>query len=120
MKKLFLTIAVLAFVISSCNKGNDHNPTPDENKSTSELVVPDSFNWQTIANYDLVLTAYASSTVEIVSMDGNVYQKAFLTKNVPFNIQLAVPTYETKVRLLYMGQDIELILDQSSMEYIFN
>ncbi len=85
-----------------------------------ELEIPSDFNWKTIKDFQLTLTGYANSIVEVTSPQGTVYQKAFLTKNEPYSIKLTVPTYEKSIRLKYMGQIIELELASNEIEYVFN
>ncbi len=119
MKKIILlSVLGLAVLFSSCRKDMDNKPTTPP--TMEELEIPADFDWKTIKDFQLTLTGYANSIVEVSSPEGVVYQKVFLTRNEPYTMKLTVPTYEQSVRLKYMGQNIELQLSTTNIEYTFN
>ena len=106
-------------VFTSCKK-NTSEPTPSEGTNIEEIVFPSNFDWKTFSEIPLSITGYANSILEIVSTDGTVYQKIALQKNEPYIGKFTVPSYETTIRLIYMGQDISFDLSNGSVSHQFN
>lgn len=90
-------------------------------ETMNELKVPSDFNWKTTRDYQFSITTASDGIATISNEDGTVvYQKAFMTANNAYQMKMALPTYETKVRLSFKGQ-IELIeLDNTSLSHQFN
>lgn len=121
MKNYFLIlIAMLAVIITSCQKDkNDPQPNPDYT-SIKDLVVRPSFDWKTTHQVSLKLTGYANSTCTISYANGTLIQKVFLKKNEPFILKINIPTAEKKLQLEYMGQKVELEITGTEINYMFN
>ncbi len=119
MKRIiFLVIIGTALVFTSCTKEFDEIK-PVESNSIENISVPSNFDWKTFKDVTLNLTGKANSLVEVISEKGVVYQRAYLTKDELYSMKLSVPTYETSVRLLFMGQNIEIDLNDDVINYEF-
>ena len=123
MKKL-LAIALFGILMgTSCKKETtEFTPVTNTEKatSTSEIKVSDNFNWKTTQEVSLNLIGYANAPVLIVDLNGNIIEKALLSTNAQYNTIISVPTTEKKVKLLYMGQEVIIELNQSELTYQFN
>ena len=123
MKKL-LAIALFGILMgTSCKKeATEFTPVTNTEKatSTSEIKVSDNFNWKTTQEVSLNLIGYANAPVLIVDLNGNIIEKALLSTNAQYNTIISVPTTEKKVKLLYMGQEVIIELNQSELTYQFN
>jgi hypothetical protein len=120
MKKitLFLGIILVGLVtFSGCKKIDPVTPDPS---SMDKLTVSESFDWKTSRTITLHLTGYASNLANIASPSGASYDKIFLIQNERTTVQVTIPTYETMIHLLYMGQDVALEVGSSEIEYVFN
>ncbi len=117
---IWILIATLVIVAASCQKETE-SPQPNPNpKSIKDMVVNPSFDWKTTHLVNLQLTGYANSTCTISHSDGTTIQKVFLKKNEPFTLKLSLPVAEKKLLLDYMGQHVELEINESEAIYIFN
>lgn len=124
MKNRIFLLSTLLLIIafSSCKKDQMIEPSPAPAIETmNELKVPSDFNWKTTRDYQFSITTASDGIATISNEDGTVvYQKAFMTANNAYQMKMALPTYETKVRLSFKGQ-IELIeLDNTSLSHQFN
>jgi hypothetical protein len=123
MKKL-LAIALFGILMgTSCKKETaEFTPVSNTEKatSTSEIKVSDNFDWKTTKEVSLNLIGYANAPVLIVDLNGNVIEKALLSTNAKYSTIISVPTTEKKVKLLYMGQEVILDLNQNELTYQFN
>jgi hypothetical protein len=87
---------------------------------TSDLKVSKDFDWKTTKEINLNLIGYANSPVTILDADGTIVQKAFLKTDQEYLAILSVPAYQNNVKLLYMGQEVTLELNQKNITYKFN
>lgn len=87
---------------------------------TSDLKVSKDFDWKTTKEINLNLIGYANSPVTILDADGAIVQKAFLKTDQEYLTILSVPAYQNSVKLLYMGQEVTLELNQKNITYKFN
>lgn len=87
---------------------------------TSDLKVSKDFDWKTTKEINLNLIGYANSPVTILDADGTIVQKAFLKTDQEYLAILSVPAYQNSVKLLYMGQEVTLELNQKNITYKFN
>jgi hypothetical protein len=118
MKKLILlSLIALVFVFSSCKKDRFDEPKAPE--KMEELAVPASFDWKTTKDYSVTLSAYTNGIVEVTNSAGAVYQKAFLSTGQPYTMKLTVPSYETTIRLKFMGKTQDIALSSSNISYQF-
>lgn len=67
-------IAMLASLYS-CRKDRFE---PNQPKSMDELTVPANFDWKTIKDYAITITASENGMVEVTNSNGIAYQRAFL------------------------------------------
>ncbi len=97
-------------------------PTPSPAiESMNELKVPSDFNWKTTRDYQFSVTTASSGIATVSNEDGTVvYQKAFITANNPYQMKMALPTFETKVRLSFKGQIEVIELNSTSLSHQFN
>ncbi len=120
MNKLTIFFAVLTMLFSSCHKNiNENEPLP-ENKTMSDMVVNDNFDWKTSTDIDVLLTGSKRSMISINSTDGNNYHKGLLYPDVEYTTKITIPTYVTEIELAYDGQIIQLALENKKIEYNFN
>jgi hypothetical protein len=129
MKNLFLIIAIgLILSFASCKKESVSSMAPAQVTppqtvqitKTDQLKVASDFNWKTFKDFQLTMTGTANSIVEVASSNNIVYQRAYLTKDLAYTMKLSVPSYETSVHLLYMGQDVSVNLSSNIIVYKFN
>jgi LruC domain-containing protein len=95
MKKLILPAVVVLLVIASCKK--PENNTNDTDKSISDLIIADNFDWNTTKTVKFFITTDQASVITIKSIDNNtVYHKGFynqieesydLSINMPASIE---------------------------------
>lgn len=114
MKKITILASVAAMLaFASCKK--DHNePTDQQPESMDQLVVPDSFNWKTTKNFQLTVQAGSQGIVEVNSVAGPSFQKAYLQPGQAYVMQLTVPAYEKNIKLRFAGQEVLLQLDSNT------
>ena len=84
-----------------------------------ELSVPATFDWKTTKEIQLNLQAGSNGIVEVTNIQNVVYQKAFLSSQQSYTMNLTVPTYETKIKVKHMGQEAVLDLTGNSLTYAF-
>ncbi|HQO50841.1 MAG TPA: hypothetical protein PK939_10450 [Bacteroidales bacterium] len=116
MKKLILFLILPAFFFSCRKDTPQADITPDK---MDELVVPDSFNWKTTKSLQLEVTGHTSGIVVVANMGGIAYQKAYLTANLPYTMNLTLPSYEQKIRLILADKDVTLDLTGGNLTYRF-
>lgn len=119
MKKIaLLLLLIVPLLFVSCKKDSNPpvNPLPD---STEELKVPQDFKWKTTNDVQLTVKGNANGMVQILSSQGKVYWKVFVTANQTSTINLSIPTYETSLQLKYQGQTVSLELTSNSLNYDF-
>ncbi len=117
MKKLILIFAVLTVLVSSCKK---ELTQPVENKTMSDLIVNEDFDWKTSMDVDVLLTSSARNVILINSLDGSNYHKGLMQPNVEYITKITVPTYVTEVELVYDDVVYKLALENNKVEYSFN
>lgn len=130
MKKLIAIAGIALLLGTSCKKdiidqgyGNGAETAGTNNskaQKTDELVVSDKFDWKTTGETKLVLTGYANAPVLITTQNGTVLEKAMLKTNESYTTIISVPLAEKAVVLHYMGQQINLDLNQAELVYSFN
>lgn len=117
---LFLALLGTTFLVSSCQK---EVVTPDPPSPTADLKtvqVSHEFNWKTYTDYKLTLnSSQGSGIVSIADMDGKVFQKVFLRRNIPFTVKFTAPTAQKSIQLVFLGQSVELSLSSANLSYSF-
>ncbi len=120
MKNIVLLFFIATIAIFSSCKKETTDPIPVDEPTLNETVFPSSFDWKTYEEVNFSVSGYANSILEVVSNDGNVYQKVFLKKNETYTGKFTMPTYETTVKLIYMGQEVSFELGNGSISHQFN
>ena len=123
MKKLFLfSLLGIIILISSCSpdlKFDTIDTSVDETITMENLVVSPDFDWKTYNDVKITLKGNSNDIIEVVSLDGSVYQKAFLATNETYEMKLALPTHEKSIRLLYNNQDVPIDISSGNANYTF-
>jgi hypothetical protein len=119
MKKIaFIFVVALTIVFTSCKKDRFDNTDPKPEKM-EELKVPSSFDWKTTKDIQLTLSAPTNGIIEVTNTQNIAYQKAFLTPGQAYTMKLTLPTFETKVKLKFSGQVIDLDISGTALTYQF-
>ena len=132
MKKLgFLILVGIVFILASCSKAPEVNDNPtvvtdnptsttdNDVKTMNDLEVSPSFDWKTYRDVSFSVKGTNNSILEVVSSNGTVYQKAYLSKEQSFDIKVAIPTYENSVKLKYKGQEKTVDISGGSVNHSF-
>jgi hypothetical protein len=132
MKKIsFLLFIGLIFILASCSKspevsetipsgGTSVTPPPSEGvKTINDMTVSSSFDWKTYKNVNFSLAGESDGIIEVVSTNGTIYQKAYLAKGKTFDLNVAIPTYESSVKLKYSGQEKAVDISTGNVSYAF-
>jgi len=118
MKK-FIIISVLFLFFSACKKDKVVDPTPTTPTSMEDLVVAPNFDWKTTRDIQITVTGKVNSIIDVLTVDGVSYQKAFITANKPYIIKLSIPSYEKTVKLSYLGNIVSVELGNGTINYVF-
>jgi len=118
---LILTAVMLVSLASfSCKKIEPIEDTPDTGITEMEdLQVTTSFDWTTSTNYTLTLEGKYSNIVEVTNMENVPYLKLFIKANESFSTKLTVPSYEDRVILKYMGNEVTIELNSKELSHKF-
>ena len=121
MKKanVFLLLAIFAIGFSSCVKETEDLVAPQENVTFEEMNVSSDFNYETFKNIELNLTGFTNGLAEVSSMDGDVYQKAYLKKWQEQQFVVTVPTYATSLTLKFEGVTASVDLHSDVINWVF-
>jgi hypothetical protein len=114
----FIFVVALTIVFTSCKKDRFDNTDPKPEKM-EELKVPSNFDWKTTKDIQLTLSAPSNGIVEVTNSQNIAYQKAFLTPGQTYTMNLTLPTYETKVKIRFMGQEVLIELTGSLINHSF-
>lgn len=117
--KGLILIMLLGLVLVSCKKDIDQ-PQISNPEKMSDLKVAEGFEWKTFSSVILDLSAPSNGLVSVVSNEGKVFQKAYLTQGATYTMKLTVPQHTRSVHLLYKGQDVVLNLDAEHLAWSFN
>lgn len=95
MKKLILPAIILLLVITSCKKPD--NNANDTDKSITDLIIADNFDWNTTKTVKFIITTDQASVITINSTNNKIiYHKGYynqieesynLNVNMPANIE---------------------------------
>lgn len=118
MKKTAFILALSLVGLLACKKALDVEK-PETPSGLNDIKVPSDFTWKTSHDVQITLTGFVNGIVEVTSPEGVVYQRAFLRQNQPYTMKIAVPAYETSVRLSYMGQNVEVKTGSANINHIF-
>jgi len=113
---VLLIIFAVSLTFTSCKKETADQPAES---TMDKLMVDPSFNWSTTTEYTLNLTGYANSVVKIASTDNIVYHQTMMVRNTAVPVKVTLPSYFTKVNLIYMGNTYEVELSGTSINFSF-
>ncbi len=119
MKNFIILLFSLLVLTTACSKKTTNDPDPVPPQNMEDLDIKSGFDWKTTKDIQLTLTARASNIVDVQSDEGKSYQKAFLAADVPYTMKLTVPSYEESVILSFMGKEVNLELNNSTINYEF-
>jgi len=79
MKKLILLGVLAAMIFSGCKK--PVSPTEEDTKNMEDLVVSETFNWNTVQNIHFTIGTDQAKVITILSTDGSiVFHKGFFNQ----------------------------------------
>lgn len=119
MKKIvFLLVLLPLVVLTSCQK--DNLDDLDTISTMEEIIVPANFDWRTTRDVQITFTAAANGVVEVLNQQNVPYKKAFLNPANPYTMKLTLPTFETAVKLRFLGYEAVIELGNGNIQYHFN
>ena len=109
MKKSLSSLALVSLMViaSSCTKESrisDEKPDFTNAETTHEIDVPDSFDWKTVNEVEVVIKPSQSGVMEIRDEEQNLYQKAFVKAGESFTTVISVPLALNSVDLYLNGK----------------
>ena len=124
MKKLTLLFIVIIFSLTACQKDWDQiveeDQTNNEITSMSNMVVSSDFNWKTTKDIDINLTGMdKDEVIYIKSVEGDVYQKAFVKSGINYSTKITIPTYATEVNVMCKGVLTKIPISGNEINYKF-
>ena len=124
MKKLTLLSIVIIFSFTACQNDWDQivedNQANEEVTSMSNMVVSSDFNWKTTKDIDINLTGMdKDEVIYIKSVEGDVYQKAFVKSGINYSTKITIPTYATEVNVMCKGVLTKIPISGNEINYKF-
>jgi hypothetical protein len=120
MKNVLIFLFSVTVVFSACKRNiQEEEPTPTGPVTMDDLVVNSDFDWKTTVDYELSITSSANNIVEVVSMEGTVYQRAFISAGQTYVMKLTLPSYTEKVKVKFMGKEKEVELTSEIITCVF-
>ena len=122
MKKLTLLSIVIIFSFTACQNDWDQivedNQANEEVTSMSNMVVSSDFNWKTTKDIDINLTGIdKDGVIFIKSVEGDVYQKAFVKSGINYSTKITIPTYATEVNVMCKGVLTKIPISGNEITY---
>ena len=120
MKRVFILLVVLLplAVLTSCQK--DDIDDIDTIKNMEEITVPANFDWKTTRDIQITFTSNANGVVEVLNAQDVAYQKVFLNPSQPYIMNLTLPSFETTLKLRFLGEESVVELGNGIIQYHFN
>ena len=119
LTKAWLLIVVVSLGLSSCMKEIEDVVVQEPKTTLEEVVVSSDFNFETFKDLDILLTGYTSGLVEVLSPNGDVYQKVYLKKWEQYEMVVTIPTYEKAIQLRFQGKTIYIDIDSDTIIWNF-
>lgn len=125
MKKIILLNFLLAgiFLLFSCKKEitpiNETETIVEQDSDIKNVTFPEDFSWKTYSDIEVTLNGNVDGLVTISSIENKVFHKAYLKTGKELKFKLSIPTYESKVRISYAGNDIEMDINGNSINHSF-
>jgi hypothetical protein len=120
MKKSVLFIFALVMVFATSCKKELTLPDDSTPKDLASIEVPADFDWKTSKDIQLNLTGNSTGIVTVASINGNIYQKAFLNPGQTYEMKLTVPADVSSVLVKFKGQNVTIELSSENISYQFN
>jgi hypothetical protein len=117
MKRVAFILLIASVALTACRKDRLEPKTPD---SMEQLQVPANFDWKTTKDYKITFTAAQSGIVQLVNSNNIAYQKAFLTSQQSYVMQLTLPSFEKSVVVRFGGKDTALNLNSTMLTVNLN
>lgn len=119
MNKLLILIFSLLLVTTACKKNDNTNTEPIAPETMDDLNVTSSFDWKITQDLQITITGNTNNIVKVTSLEGEVFQKAFIKVNEPYIMKLSIPSSLTSVKLKYMEQDVTLEIGNGIFSHNF-
>lgn len=123
MKKKILAVSFILFlgiIFASCQRDKDNLVEPETVDGMKSLNVSSSFDWATTSNYTIKFAPYAGALVKIADGEGNLLKVVMLSNDETTIVDVAVPSYLKKLTVLSLGNEKELELSASEIEFSFH
>ncbi len=109
MKNISFLVAIGAVLfLSSCEKDVQQDFSPSFDGEMSTLVAPEGFDWKTHQDVKFEFQSSRSGLLEIRNGEGVSIHKAFLSSNSKLEIDLGLAAKHSKVKVIFMGEELEL------------
>lgn len=119
MNKLLIIFFSLLLVTTACKKDDTTNTNPIVPATMDDLNVSSDFDWKITQDIQITITGNTNNMVKVTSLDGDIFQKAFIKANEPYIMELSIPSHLTSVKLQYMDQDVTLEIGNGVFSYKF-
>ena len=120
---LVTLVVMFAMIFAACKSpsksGYDSDEVNGSGITMEDIKVPKNFNWKTFATYDITFEAEEAGQFQVVSESGTVYHRANLNGKDAYTFNLAIPTFEDKVKVLFRGETVSLDLSNKSLFHSF-
>ncbi|HSW67955.1 MAG TPA: hypothetical protein VLH16_05210 [Bacteroidales bacterium] len=120
MKRAFIFLVVLLSlaVLTSCQK--DDIDDIDTINNMEEITVPANFDWKTTRDIQITFTSNTNGIVEVLNSQNVPYQKVFLNPTQSYIMKLTLPSFETEIKLRFLGKESVVELGNGIIQYHFN
>lgn len=113
-------VAFLTLFTFSCKKEAPEPEPPKPVQNLNNITVSQDFDWKTHKDYQITLTSKnGGGLVSVGNTEGVVYQRAFLGKGKTYTMKFTVPSSQTGVRIIFLGQTVDMALAGQNMSYTF-
>ncbi len=123
MKILYIITSFLTIILFSCNKPPVDNPT--QTKKVEDLIISESFDWNTTQNVAFSISSSESKVISITSNDGTtLYHQGFYNQlEETYMVNVNLPTTVTNVKINGVdvnitGEVVDVNLDTIKMKSI--
>lgn len=118
---LIISLLVGMVLLTSCKSPSRSNSTDDTIDSTTleSANVPANFDWKTFTEYEFTIDAGQAGLLEVLTLRGGVYHRAFLNGREAYTFLISLPTYEKQVKIRHQGQEAVIDLSAKSIIHTF-
>jgi hypothetical protein len=115
-----LAVAALTLFTISCKKEGPGPEPPNPVQNLNNISVSQDFDWKTSKDYQITLSSKSGGgLVSVGSAEGTVYQRAFLGRGKTYTMKFTVPASETGIRIIFLGQTVDMALSGHTLSYSF-